>query len=231
MKKLLASIVLIASSGVYSYAQQEELKSAGENIEKQDYISALDDISKAKKKVNDLMTAQLASVLPAKYGEFEMADSEDYGMGDAQGISMNKAYRKPAPKKENEGSEGEEMMDMSMDMGSQSEITVQITNNMMMASEVMSAHAMSEEGMSMEGMKTEAFRVKGYRALSKSFGGESNEGEEGGMGMGEQKVEEAHAIVGGAFIIITARGLEKEGQAKAFLELIDFEKLIGIVGK
>lgn len=232
MKKLLASIALISIAGSSSFAQQEELKSAATNIEKQDYISALEDISKAKKKVNDLMTEQLASVLPAKFGEFEMADSEDYGMGDSQGISMNKTYRKPEPKKENEGSEGEEMMDMGMDMGSQPEISVRITNNMMMANDVMSAHAMSEEGMSMgmEGMKSEAFRVKGYRALSRSYGGENSEGEDG-MGMGQQKMDEAHAIVGGAFIMVTARGLEEDGQSKALLELIDFDKLIGIVGK
>ena len=96
------------------FAQQEELKSAAANIESKNYIAALDNISKAKKKVNDLMTAQLASVLPQKFGEYEMAKDSDMGYGmEGQGVTMNKVYRKPKPKVE--GSEnGDEMMDMGM---------------------------------------------------------------------------------------------------------------------
>ena len=213
------------------FAQQEELKSAASNIEGKDYIAALEDISKAKKKVSDLMTAQLASVLPQKFGEFEMAKNNEAGYGmEGQGVSMNKVYRKPKQKTQSSEEEGAEMMDMGMSMGNEPELRVQITTNMMMANEVQMAHSMSEEGMGMDGMsgqKTEALRVKGYRAIVKTY---SNEGGDEMMGdMEQQNREEAHAIVGGAFIMITAQGLE--GKAKAFLEQIDFEKLVGIVGK
>lgn len=232
MKKIFASICVLAAFATSSFAQQEELKAAASNIEKQDYIAALEDISKAKKKVSKLMTDQIAAVLPTEFGEFKMDKSNEMGMGESQGVSVDKIYKKPQPKQENpEGGEANEMMDMPMDMGNQAQIMVQITTSMMMASEVMNAHSMSEDGMNMggmDGMKSEPFRVKGYRALSKSYGGES-EGED--MGMGQQKTEEVQAIVGGAFIRVTAQGLEKDGQAKAFLELVDFEKLISLVGK
>jgi hypothetical protein len=235
MKKVFASITVLSVMAFSSFAQQEEMKSATANIEKQDYIAALEDLSKAKKKVTDLMTAQIAAVLPAKFGEFKMADDNGMGMmGESQGVTINKLYKKPVEKKENaEGGEGDEMMEMGM--GNSEQIMVEITTNMMSASDVMSAHSMAEEGMNMgmEGMKSEAYRVKGYRALSKTYGGESaSESEEGaGMNMGQPKIDEAQVIVGGAYIRVTAQGLKKDGQAKAFVELIDFEKLIGIVGK
>ena len=239
MKKIVASFALIALSIACVFAQQEELESAASNIEKQDYITALDDISKAKKKVNDLITEQLAAVLPAKFGEFELSDSKDMGYGmEGQGVSMNKTYRKPAPKKEgadnaDDGS-GEMDMDMGMGGGSEPMIQVKITTNMMMANDVMSAHSMSEEGMEMgmSGVNTEAYRVKGYRAISKVSvdQGEVSQ-EQMDMGMMQQKIDEAQAIAGGAFIMVSVMNGEGEAQAKAFMELIDFDKLIGIVGK
>jgi hypothetical protein len=237
MKKIFATITVLSVIAFSSFAQQEELKSATANIEKQDYIAALEDLSKAKKKVNELMTAQIAAVLPSKFGEFKMADDNGMGMmGESQGVTINKLYKKPVEKKENaEGGEGEEMMEMGMYTDNAEQVMVEITTNMMSASDVMSAHSLAEEGMNMgmEGMKTEAYRVKGYRALSKTYGGESaGESEDGaGMNMGQPKIDEAQVIVGGAFIRVTAQGLKEDGQAKAFVEMIDFEKLIGIVGK
>ena len=219
------------------FAQQEELKSAAANIESKNFIAALDNISKAKKKVNDLMIAQLASVLPQKFGEYEMAKDSDMGYGmEGQGVTMNKVYRKPKPKVEGEEN-GDGMMDMGMGMptGNEEEIRIQVTTNMMMANEVQMAHSMSEQDMGMggmEGQETEALRVKGYRAMVKTFSNNSEgmEGTEGMESMQQPKREEAHAIVGAAFIMINTQGLE-DGKAKAFLEQIDFEKLVGIVGK
>ncbi|MFM1876787.1 MAG: hypothetical protein RL266_2524 [Bacteroidota bacterium] len=222
MKKTVLTVICVVGMATMTYAQQEELKSATANIEKKDYIAALDDLTKAKKKVNDLMNAQISDVLPAKFGEFAMSnDAMNYGM-EGQGLSFSKTYRKPVEEASNESDRG---MDATTMMAIQpAEIRVLITTNMMMASEVMNAHSMADQGMANAG--TEAIRVKGYRALVKL---RSNEGM-GMPGVDQVKTEEAHAIVGGAFVQVTAQGLE-EGQAKAFLELIDFEKLVGLVGK
>ncbi len=234
MRKVVFTMVGVLGFTVV-FAQQEELKSAAANIESKNYIAALDNISKAKKKVNDLMTAQLASVLPQKFGEYEMAKDSDMGYGmEGQGVTMNKVYRKPKPKVE--GSEnGDDMMDMGMGMpmGNEEEIRVQVTTNMMMANEVQMAHSMSEQDMGMggmEGQKTEALRIKGYRAMVKTFSNQPDPAMQGMEGAEQPKREEAHAIVGGAFIMINTQGLE-DGKAKAFLEQVDFEKLVGIVGK
>jgi hypothetical protein len=113
-------------------------------------------------------------------------------------------------------------------------ITVQISTNTMMASEVMAAHSTGQEGMSggMGGVKSEAYREKGYRALSKTSSGNSTEsGAEPADPMMQQKVDEAHAIVGGAYVMVSVQGGDGNGQAKEFLKLIDFDKLISIVGK
>lgn len=232
MKNLVLSTVMLVGMSSLGFAQQEDLKAAAANIEKKDYIAALEDISSAKKKVNDLMTEQLASVLPSKFGEYEMANEENMGYGgmEGQGVSMDKTYKKPQKEAKAEGAEAEGAMGMMMEMGNEPQLRVKITTDMMMANEVMSAHASS--GMQMGGMsgeKTEAYRVGGYRAIHKIY---SNEGG-GEMGMemaSQQKREEAQAIVGGAFVHVTAEGLE-DGAAKSFLEKVDFEKLIGIVGK
>lgn len=222
MKRTVLTVIGICGITTLIHAQQEELKSATANIEKKDYIAALDDLTRAKKKVNDLMNAQLSAVLPAKFGEFAMSnDAMNYGM-EGQGLSLSKTYRKAVEEANNDGDRG---MDATSMLANQpAEIRVQITTNMMMASEVMNAHSMADQGMTNAG--TEAIRVKGYRALVKSS---SNQGM-GMPGVEQRKTEEANAIVGGAFIQVTAQGLD-EGQAKAFLELIDFEKLIGLVGK
>ena len=221
-------LTIVGVFGISSivFGQQDELKSATSNIEKKEYIAALDDLNKAKKKVTELMTNQLAEVLPVKFGEFEMASDEmGYEMGGGQGASVNKTYKKP--KQQAAAAEGEEGM-MEMSVAAELEIRVQVTTNMMMASEVMNAHTISEEGMSggMDGQKVEAYRVKGYRAIIKTNEGETNPD----MGMDQPKMQEAQAIVGGAYIVVTASGME-DGKAKAFLEQIDFEKLVAIVGK
>jgi len=104
-------------------------------------------------------------------------------------------------------------------MEQEEQIIVQITTNMMMAGDVMNAHSMADDGMSNEGVV--ALRIKGYRAILRTGGD---------MGMGENS-EEAQAIVGGAFVSVRTQGLKEKGQAEKFLNLIDFEKLKGIVGE
>ena len=118
MKKLILSTTMLIGMSSFCSAQQEELKAAAANIEKKDYIAALEDISSAKKKVNDLMTDQLASVLPSKFGEYEMAKNDDMGYGgmEGQGVSMDKTYKKPAKETATEGAEEEGGMGMMMEM-------------------------------------------------------------------------------------------------------------------
>ncbi|MCB0755064.1 MAG: hypothetical protein H6603_08380 [Flavobacteriales bacterium] len=231
MKKTFALIMIVSSAAASVFAQQDELKSATTNIENKEYVAALDNLSKAKRIVNKLMTDQLSEVLPAKFGEFEMTESDGMGaMEDGQGISLERIYRKPISTDQNKPG----MDDPMMNMGNEPQLNVRITTNMMMANEVMNAHTMSSERMKMDvpGMESEAYRVKGYRALSKSYGGDSTEGEGESMEpSGQQKIQEAHAIVGGAYIVVTAMGVDKDGEAKALLKQVDFDKLIGIVGK
>lgn len=229
MKKTLLSLAGVVFISTALFAQQEELKSAATNLEKKDYIAALEDISKAKKKVDGLMQAQLSEVLPAKFGEFEMS-KEDVGnmMGGGAGVGIYKVYKTPKP--ETAESSGEMDDPSMMDMGEmEPTISVEITTDMMSASDVMNAHSSSENGGGYPGVT--ALRVKGYRAIVRTEendnGMESQEGEE------QQKTvrEEAHAIVGGAFVRVTAEGLSETGKAQVLLEQVDFEKLIGIVGK
>ncbi|MBI1286451.1 MAG: hypothetical protein GC178_02625 [Flavobacteriales bacterium] len=225
MKRTVLSLSLVIGLSSFGFAQQEELKSATANLEKKNYIAALDDISKAKKAVTKLISDNIASVLPAKFGEFEM-QKDDFGGGmDMGGVSVTKTYRKPKPS--SEGTSGDAAMNdpaiMDPMMGQDLEqITVQITNNMMNASEVQNAHSMQEGGMSSGDVKP--IRVKGYRAITKSYGGGENE-------PGYRKMQQAQAIVGGAFISVDIEGVKEPGQALKFLETIDFEKLIGMVGK
>lgn len=226
---------MIISLSMTGFAQQEELRSAQSNLEKKDYIKALDDINKAKKAITQQISDNLASVLPAKFGEFEMQKDMMGGMEMSMGggVSTTKTYRKPS-KKSDAGAPDPAMMDPSvmdpamglpsMGMG-QEEVYVQITTNMMMASEVMSAHSMSDQGMApSEGL--EAYRVKGYRAIARNISAK-----EDSMGMMMQAQDMAQAIVGGAFISVEVRGSKEPGQAKKFLDLVDLEKLVGIVGK
>lgn len=224
MKRTVLSLSLVIGMSSLALAQQDELKSAAANIEKKNYIAALDDISKAKKAVTKLVSDNISSVLPAKFGEYEM-QKDDFGGGmDMGGVNVNKTYRKPLPATEDAG-DGMADPAMTMDpMMAQEQIIVQITTNMMSAGEVMNAHSMQEGGMGSSDVKP--IRVKGYRAITRTFGG----GDENDPA-GSQKMEQAQAIVGGAFISIDAQGAKEDGQAEKFLNMIDFEKLIGMVGK
>jgi len=221
MKNALFTIVAVTGLSTMAMAQQQELTSAAANIEKKNYIAALDDISKAKKKVTELMQDQLASALPATFGEFQMEkDGMESAMG-GSGVSLNRTYRKPKA----EGGEEPNAMTDPMAMMNEARIEVQISTDMMMAGEVMNAHSMSESSM-VGDQNAEAYRVKGYRALYKTSGDRPVP-----EGMpAEPATEEASAIVGAAYVKVRAVGLEP-GKAKAFLEAVDLDKLIGIVGK
>lgn len=227
MKKTLLTLTGMVGIISMTFAQQEELKSAAANLEKKDYIAALNDISAAKKKVDGLMKAQLAAVLPEKFGEFEMSKEDGESFMGGSGVGLYKSYKLPkADVAEADGSEdGADPAAGMMDMGLEPTLIVEISTDMMNASEVMNAHSNNEGG---GDPNISAFRVKGYRAIARrepSYGGDESEGQ-------EQPIrEEAHAIVGGAFVKVMVEGLEEEGKAKAFLEQIDFEKLVGIVGK
>lgn len=230
MKKIVLSTFAILGLSTTMFAQQAELKSAQANLEKKDYIAAIDDLNKAKSLVTKLISDNLASVLPAKFGEFEIKDNEFGGGMGMSGVSVNKVYKKPAPAKQepsgDKGAMDPAMMDPKMMMGNQEQISVQITTNMMMAREVMNAHAMSEEGGAGAGQSNiKPIRVKGYRAIVRTSGGEND------PMMGSSKMETAQAIVGGAFVSVEARGLKEPGQAEKLLNLIDFDKLKGIVGE
>ncbi|MBL4585630.1 MAG: hypothetical protein JKX84_01025 [Flavobacteriales bacterium] len=245
MKRISFTLMAVVMLSVMSFAQQAELKSAVVNLDKKDYMAAMDDIKKAQKMVTSMMGEQLAAVLPQKFGEYEMQSAEDGGMGmgmEGQGMSVYKIYKKPQTENEAEESSAEgEMsdpasidpagmdpaamdpagMDPMMGMGMPEEITVQITTDMMMASEVQMAHSGSDGGM-MGDMK--AIRIKGYRAVVRS----QSDGMSGDVGGGSQ---EAMATVGGAFITVRTQGVKEEGQAERLLNLIDFDKLKTIVGE
>jgi len=237
MKKIVLSTFAILGISISMLAQQAELKSAQANLDKKDYIAAIDDMTKAKTAVTKLISDNLASVLPAKFGAFEMQDNPYGGGMGMGGVGVNKTYKKPAPAKP-EAKAGEmegnaetmnPMMTDPMMMGQQEQISVQITTNMMMANEVMNAHATSEEGMPMAGSNNvRPIRIKGYRAIIRTSDGM---GMPATSGSSESKNETAQAIVGGAFISVEARGMKESGQAEKLLNLIDFEKLKGIVGE
>jgi hypothetical protein len=106
MKSTVLTLGLMVAVSFGAAAQKEELKKASEKIDAKDYVAALAEIGIAKKKVNDLISNQLASVLPTKFGEMEIADSDGFGMGG--GVSVNKVYRKPKAEKPEGQSEGEE---------------------------------------------------------------------------------------------------------------------------
>ncbi len=230
MKKIVLPICLLVGSSVVAMAQSDELKSATAKIEKKEFISALDDLNKAKKKITDLISSEIGSVLPAKFGDYEMQPAANrYGV-EGQGVSVLKNDSKPQPKiesKEQEGAIPTGAMNPAT-MMAQEQISVQITTNMMMASEVMNAHAMSDEGAGNPNIK--AFRVKGYRAILRTSDGMRMGATPAGGGS-ESKIETAQAIVGGAFISVETRGLKEAGQAEKLLNLIDLEKLKGIVGE
>lgn len=234
MKNTFLSLALIFGTSTLGFSQQAELKAATTNIESKNYIAALDNLNKAKKKVSSLMSEQLAAVLPAKFGELVLQKGESgYGM-EGQGISLNKTYAKPQPiAKPSEGEapaggEGTHETHMNpMMMGAEQRISVQITTNMMMANEVMNAHSMAENTM---GGGSKPIRVKGYRAIVRSNESEGGAEGRGIPGMGGS-MEEAQAIVGAAFIRVEAMGLKEKGQAEKFLNAIDFDKLKGIVGE
>lgn len=237
MKKGILFLAACLLSTTVTFAQQTELKAAQTNVEAKKYIAALDELNKAKKVITELISSELASVLPAKFGEM-VVYVNPYGGGgmETQGVSVTKAFRKPAAKKveaENADDMANDPMmtggDMGGDMGGEKEIRVTITTNMMMANEVQNAHSMSDEGMMNESQKSQAVRINGYRGLLKTSGGEK-QGQEEGM-MGQPKTEQAMVIVGGAFITVEATGLTEEGQAEKFIKLIDFAKLKGIVGE
>lgn len=230
MKKTIFTALAFLGLSTLTFAQQDELKAAAASLEKKDYVAALDALTKAKKVVSDLMADNLATVLPAKFGEYTI-EKDPYGGGmDMGAINLVRVYRKPKPvaaateKPDGVDPAMASMPDPAMMMGGQEELRVQITTNMMMASEVMSAHAGSEAGMpGGEGVK--AIRVKGYRAITKTMGGTA-------MGQSEQQSrEQAQAIVGAAFVSIEAIGMKEKGQAEKLLNLIDFEKLVSILGK
>ena len=123
---------------------------------------------------------------------------------------------------EGEMKEPEYGADMGMMMGQRPEITVRITTDMMMAGEVQRAHSSSGDNNGNSGMK--ALRIKGYRAMVRT---ESERNRD----MGAGGSEEAQAIVGGAFISVSTRGMSEPGQAEKFLALIDFDRLKGFVGE
>ncbi|TNF31183.1 MAG: hypothetical protein EP314_00990 [Bacteroidetes bacterium] len=223
MKRVVIIASLIGGLGYSAFAQQEELRSATTKLEKKDYVGALDDLGKARKAITKLVSDNLASVLPAKFGEFEMQTDEFGGMMEMGGVSVNKTYRKPSSTGQaGEGRSTNDPAMMAEPMMQTEQITVTITTNMMSAGEVMSAHSMQENGMASDQVKP--IRVKGYRAITKEFGGMGAEAM-------SPKMEQAQAIVGGAFVSVDVQGGKEPGQALKLLETIDFDKLISIVGK
>jgi len=227
MRKTILTVATICTTAAFSVGQEAEIKSASANLEKKDYVAAMDDLSKARKAIGKLITDNLATVLPAKLGEYEMDKVEARNEAGMTGVSINRVYRKPEP--EGQATENKEpnlMGDMMRGGGEQ--VTVQVTTNMMMANEVLSAHSMADEG---GGSSTvQAIRVKGYRAIIKSYGGE-NQGGSSMPGMGMQSTEVAQAVVGAAFVSVEVRGAKEKGLAEKYLSQIDLEKLISFVGK
>lgn len=211
-----------------SMGQEAEIKSASANLEKKDYVAAMDDLSKARKAIGKLITDNLATVLPAKLGEYEMDKVEARNESGMSGVSLNRVYRKPEPQNQQaENMEPNMMGDMIRGGGEQ--VTVQISTNMLMANEVLSAHSMADEGGS-GGPTTQAIRVKGYRAITKSYGGE-NAGGSSMPGMSMSSTDVAQAVVGAAFVSVEVRGAKEKGLAEKFLNELDLEKLISFVGK
>lgn len=231
MKKTVFTLVAFLSCTTILFAQQEDLKAAATSLEKKDYAAALDAINKAKKAVSELMADNLASVLPAKFGDYVMEKSTEPRGTDMGGVSLVRVYRKP---KQQATSSSELVVatdpvamaaaNPMMNMGLQEEFKVEISTNMMRASEVMNAHSASENGSTM-GSNLKAYRVKGYRAVLRESSGS------GPMGASMGASEEAQAVVGSAFISVSANGMKEKGQAEKLLELIDMEKLVGIIGK
>lgn len=237
MKKVLVFAVLIVGFGFVASAQTEELKSAQANIDGKNYIKALEDISKAKTAVSKLVGEDIASVLPDEIDGFKMENDGDNSMEMFSGISVQRAYRKPAvkqtktldePSGANAGAQEGEMgamqepAMMGMEMNPQPEIHVRISTDMMQAGEVASAHSNSEGGYVQEGVSP--VRIKGYRAIVRK----SMEG--GDPMMGGRSSETVLVIVGGALVSIDARGVDS-GLAEKLADAIDFPKLKSMIGE
>lgn len=234
-KSTILTLTLILTVNIGAMAQKEELKAASEKIDAKDYVSALANISAAKKKVEQLVGDQLGSVLPKKFGEFEMVEGESMGGQMMGGMSVSKNYQKPAaePRTDSGAPEGDmdspenmDAMNMPMDqMMQQQMLRVEVTTNMMMASEVQMAHSEPE---SSGNQNVKAIRIKGYRAMVRTESMNMGAGDEG---EGQTIMEDAKVIVGGALVSVNANGMDKPGVAEAFLNEVDFDKLIQLVGK
>jgi hypothetical protein len=165
-----------------------------------------------------------------------MTEAESMGGQMMGGMSVSRNYQKPTSEAETNGDAPEGDMDspemmnamnMPMDqMVQQQMLRVEVTTNMMMASEVQMAHSEPETS---GNQNVKAIRIKGYRAIVRT---ESMNMGAGGEGEAQTTIiEDAKVIVGGALVSVNANGMDKPGVAEAFLNEVDFDKLIQLVGK
>ena len=230
MKQTVMLAVILVTMVGFSNAQEAELKAAQTNVAAKHYLKALEDISKAKKKIAKVVSDNLLSVLPKEFGDFRMQERQDEPGDRGGGISATRSYAIPVVEKEqseespeNPMEESDEPRESNMHGGQNALIYAEITTNMMSASSVANAHSMSDEGHGQEHLKP--IRVKGYRAIIMT----QNNGDSPEALRNNQ--ETVQIIVGGSFITINARGLGENGQALKFAEEIDFDKLKAMIGE
>lgn len=224
MKRIVSTALTLLVLSTIAQAQdaQSHLTKASENIKSKNYQEALKNLGEAKKIVNDLLGEQLAQALPAQVGDWKMHKPEENGMGymNPNEVSVTRIYKSEAEakKKEAELAQMPENLDPSMMMGDEeTKINVTISNNMMMANEVMMAH--SEENYNMGSPEEEfsAIRVKGYRAtvrFHKEFGS-------GGVTV----------LAGGGLVRIEPNKIDNKETLVKIAEAINYDTVKSILGE
>lgn len=181
MKRIVSTALTVFMLSSIAQAQDAQgyLNKASENIKSKNYKEALKNLGEAKKIVNDLLGGQLSEALPAQVGEWKMNVPEDFepGMsGSPNMVSVRRIYTNAAEekKRQEEVSNMPENLDPAMMMMEEEpKINVTVSNDMMIANEVMMAHSDENFSMGSPDEFFEATRIKGYRAtvrFNKQYG-------------------------------------------------------------
>ncbi len=227
MKRIVSTALAVFMLSAIAQAQdaQNHLNKASENIKSKNYQEALKNLGEAKKIVNDLLGGQLAEALPAQVGDWKMHPVEDYNMdmatmGSPNTVATMRIYKSASAEKKREEDIANmpDNLDPAMMMvEEQPKINVTISNDMMMANEVMMAFSDDNFGMGDPNEFFEATRIKGYRATVR-FNKE--------YGTGAVTV-----IAGSGVVKVEPTRIDNKDILVKIAEAIDYEKVKAILGE
>lgn len=224
MKRIVSTAltVFVISSLAQAQDAQSYINKATENLKTKNYQAALKNLGEAKKVVNDLLGDQLAAALPQTVGAWKLGKSDGHDMGymNPNEISVMRTYKNAdaEKKKQEEMADLPENLDPAMMMGDESPyITASVSNNMMMANEVMMAHSEENYTMGSPEEEFEAIRVKGYRATiryNKEF-----------------KNGTVTVLAGGGLVRLEGNQLTDKNVMKQIAEAINYDTIKSILGE